>query len=77
MSILRGNDIGIDADIRPDKKLAYRGELVLGLRAVRFPPQLRRRPSRNGGGNLQAVTAARFERKSGKVVIDIAAESGA
>lgn len=76
MSILRGNDIGINADIWPDKKLAYRGELVLRLGAVRFLPQLRRRPGRYRGGNLEVVSAVWFERESREVIIDVAAKLG-
>lgn len=55
MSILRWNDIGIDVDIGPDKELAYRGELVVGLRVVGLLPQLGGGPGRYGGGNLEVM----------------------
>lgn len=55
MSILRWNDIGINVDIGPDKKLTYLSELVVGLGVAGLLPQLRGRPGSYGGGNLECV----------------------
>lgn len=52
MSILRGNDVGINVDIGPGEELAKSNELIVRLGASILLSELRRRLGSYRGGNL-------------------------